>query len=74
MPNLVVRGGSLAFSRGGLISIPELPVRGRLLAFSLGGHFELSSALLSFSALAQIHVTRLGLDHAYSIKSGPGSQ
>ena len=74
MPDLVVRGGSLAFSRGGLIFIPELVVRGSSLAFSQGGYFELSSSPISFSDRVQMLVTRLGPDHAYSIGSRLGCQ
>ena len=74
MPGLVVRGGSLAFSRGGLIFILELVVRCSSLAFSRGSHFELSSPLLSFSTQAQMLVIELGSDHAYSIGSGLDSQ
>ena len=74
MLELVVRGSSLAFSRGGLAFIPGLVVRGSSLAFFRGGHFQLSSALLSFSAWAQILVARLGPDHAYSIGYVLGSQ
>ena len=60
MPKLVIRGGSLAFSRGGLIFIPELVLQGSLLAFFRGGHFELLSALLSSYARAQMLVIGLG--------------
>ena len=74
MPELDVRGSLLAFSRGGLIFIPELVIQGSSLVFSRGGHFELSSIPLSFSARAQMLITRLGLEHAYSIGSKPGSQ
>ena len=74
MPDLVVRGGFLALSRGGLISYPELVVRGSLLAFSRGGNFELSFALLSFPAWAQMLVIGLGLDNVYSISFGRNSQ
>ena len=61
-------------SRGGLIFIPELVVRGSSLAFSRGGHFELLSALLSFSVRVQMIVIGLGPDHVYSIGSGPDFQ
>ena len=54
--------------------LPELVVRDSLFAFSRGGYFELSSVPLSFSARAQMLVIGLGLDHAYSIGSGSGSQ
>ena len=74
MPELVIRGGSLAFSQGGLIFMPELVVLGSSLAFSRGGHFELSSALLSFFARAQMLVTWLGPNHAYSIRFRPSSK
>ena len=74
MLDLVVRDGSLAFFRGSLIFIPELVIRGSSLAFSLCGHFNLSSAPLSFFNQAQMLVTKLGPDHAYSIGSGPDSQ
>ena len=72
MSDLVVRGGSLGFSRRGLIFIPVLVVQGSSLAFSRGGHFELSSALLSLFAQVQMLVTELGPDHGYSIRFGPG--
>ena len=82
MPELVVRGSYLAFARGGLIFIPKLVVRGsshhyQVRAYcptSRGGHFELSSAILSFSTRAQILVVGLGPDHAYSIGSRLGLQ
>ena len=56
------------------IFLPEMVVRGSSLVFSREGHFELTSVPLSLSVRAQMLVTRLGLDHAYSIESGTDSQ
>ena len=74
MPDLVVRGGSLAFPKVVLSSYLSWLSEVACLPFPEGGHFELSSALLSFFAYAQMLVTELGSDHAYLIGYGSGSQ
>ena len=81
VPDLVIRGSSLTFSRGGLIFIPPIWLFevGRLpfpemVILSCHPPFHPSLLGLSFSTRAQMHVTWLGLNHAYLIEFRPGSQ
>ena len=58
MPEVVVRGDSLAFFP---LDAP-------------GGHFELSSAHLSYLAQTSLLVNGLGPVHPYLLRFGPGSK